>query len=123
MPWPRLNTCPGAVPNASSTRRAASRTLFCGANSATGSRFPCSATFPPATPRAARAFDPVAGERERAAGKADQRHPPGERAPCFAHRIEHIAELGRGVGRRKLADRRLIAQRPFEARPFAFAEG
>src|SRR3989449_3521001 len=72
---------------------------------------------------AARAFDHVASERERAAGKADQRPPPGERAPYFAPRIEHVAELGRGVGRRKLADRRLVAQRPFEARPFAFAEG
>src|SRR5207247_6762316 len=60
---------------------------------------------------------------ERAAGKADQRHPPGERAPCFAHRIEDIAELGRGVWRRELANRRFIAQRPLEARPLAFAEG
>jgi len=47
----------------------------------------------------------------------------GTRPACFARRIEHVAELGRGVGRRELADRRLVAQRPLEARPLAFAEG
>src|SRR5207249_11262264 len=48
-PAPYSLSLPAALPIS------APRTLFCGANSADGSRFPCSATFPAATRRASRA--------------------------------------------------------------------
>ena len=70
---------------------------------------------------AARAFDHIAGERERAPRKADERHAPGERAAHFAHRIEHVAQIIQ-IGWREPADLRLVAERPLETRTFAFGE-
>jgi hypothetical protein len=64
----------------------------------------------------------VAGERERAAGKADQRHAPGERLRDQAHRIGHVAQARANVGDGEPRDVFLGAHRPLELRPFAFRE-
>ena len=40
---------------------------------------------------AARAFDHVASERERAAGEADERHALAQLAADFAHRVQDVA--------------------------------
>ena len=42
---------------------------------------------------AALAFDHVARERERAAGKPDQRHAAGQRAPHLTNRIQDVAQM------------------------------
>ena len=70
----------------------------------------------------AAAFHHVAGQRVRAAGKADQRHAAGQRTPDFADRIHHIAQLRIRIGHRQIADRPFVAQRPLELRTFAFGE-
>ena len=65
--------------------------------------------------RAAAAFDHVAGERERAAREADQRHAPAQFALDERHRVEHVREL-RHVRHGERADRGLVAHLAREAR-------
>ena len=67
-------------------------------------------------------FDHVAGQRVRAAGKADQRHGIVQRAADFRNGIHHVAEVLVGIGRGQVVDRPFLAQRTLEARPLAFGE-
>ena len=69
---------------------------------------------------AALAFDHVTGQRERAAGKADQRHRAIEAAANLRHCVEDVAQ-SRHVGNLEGHDRAFVAQRRRE--PWAFAFG
>ena len=71
--------------------------------------------------RAAAALDHVAGERERAARKTEQRDAAAKRALDRGHGIENVGEA-RERGRLELADGCLIVERPLEARAVAFDE-
>ena len=100
MPWPRLNTCPGPRPKLSSTRRVSARSVSGGANSADGSRLPCSATRPPTAARGPRtdpwssprptASQPIAAicrePRAAALGEHDVRHAAAVAPRASAHR-------------------------------------
>ena len=67
----------------------------------------------------AAALDHVAGQRPRAAGKADQRHPAAQLGADLRDRIEHVLQ---GTQIRHLQRHHLffIAQRTLELRPLAF---
>ena len=67
------------------------------------------------------AFDHVAGQGERAAGKTDQRHGIVERTTDFCHGVGHIAQTIE-IGRMQRRNGLLIAQGALEFRPLAFAE-
>ncbi|MNI40426.1 hypothetical protein D3C73_946490 [compost metagenome] len=70
---------------------------------------------------AALAFDHIAGDGERAAGKADQRHLAVQLAADHAYRIEDIAQLVH-VGHGQAGDVFLGAYRVGKARALAFGE-
>ena len=71
---------------------------------------------------AALAFDHVAGQRERAAGEADQRHRAIQRLADFRHRVDHVAQMVMRIRRLQVADRPFLAQRPFKLGAFALGE-
>ncbi len=71
---------------------------------------------------AAAAFDHVAGQRPRTAGKADQRHLAVQFAPDQAHRVHHVAQLGFHVRYRQPVRVGGGAHGAFELRAFALDE-
>ena len=68
------------------------------------------------------ALDCIGGERERCAGKADQRHAAGELALSLADRVEHVFERLARLETPDAPEIGLGPQRSFDRRPFAVNE-
>ena len=71
--------------------------------------------------RAAAALDHVTGQRKRAAREPEQGNAAVQRTLDRGNRVEHIGKA-REIGHGQTPDRRLVGQRPREARPLALDE-